>query len=84
MTSLSLQVRAQVLDVQLNEARVAASKAAPLRRDNSVDLTRAREETENALAMNQKLEEELSKRDVLIEVCIKISGYRFSFKFQHD
>jgi predicted nuclease with TOPRIM domain len=62
------QVRVQVLEQQLNEARVAAAKTLPARPDNSAELQRLREEMENALDMNQKLEEELSKRDELIEV----------------
>lgn len=62
------QVRVQVLEQQLNEARVAAARTLPPRQDNSAELQRLREETENALELNQKLEEELSKRDELIEV----------------
>lgn len=62
------QVRVQVLEQQLNEARVAAARTWPARQDNSAELQRVREEIENALDMNQKLEEELSKRDELIEV----------------
>lgn len=62
------QVRVQVLEQQLNEARVAAARTLPARPDNSGELQRLREEMENALDMNQKLEEELSKRDELIEV----------------
>lgn len=63
----ALEVRVQVLEQQLNEARVAAARTLPARPDNSAELQRLREETENALDMNQKLEEELSKRDELIE-----------------
>lgn len=62
------QVRVQVLEQQLNEARVAAARTLPARPDNSAELQRLREEIENALDINQKLEEELSKRDELIEV----------------
>lgn len=62
------QVRVQVLEQQLNEARVTAARALPSRPDNSLELQRMREEIENALDINQKLEEELSKRDELIEV----------------
>ena len=62
------QVRVQVLEQQLNEARVAAARTLPARQDNSAELQRLREDIENSLDMNQKLEEELSKRDELIEV----------------
>ena len=58
-----------MLEQQLNEARLAATKATSAREENLADVQRMREETENALAMNQKLEEELLKRDELIEVC---------------
>jgi len=63
------QVRVQVLEQQLNEARVAAARTLPARPENSAELRRFREDLENALDINQKLEEELSKRDELIEVC---------------
>lgn len=66
------QVRVQVLEQQLNEARMAASRAPPPRPDNSAELQRLREDVENALDINQKLEEELSKRDELIEVTLYI------------
>lgn len=58
-----------MLEQQLNEARLAATKATSAREENPAEVQRMREETENALAMNQKLEEELLKRDELIEVC---------------
>lgn len=58
-----------MLEQQLNEARLATTKATSAREENPAELQRMREETENALAMNQKLEEELLKRDELIEVC---------------
>lgn len=64
-----LQVRVQVLEQQLNEARLATTRATSVREENPAEVQRMREETENALAMNQKLEEELLKRDELIEVC---------------
>lgn len=63
------QVRVQVLEQQLNEARMAAARSLPARQENSAELQRMREEIENCLDINQKLEEELSKRDELIEVC---------------
>jgi hypothetical protein len=62
------QVRVQVLEQQLNEARMAAARSLPARQDNSAEFQRLREEADNALDINQKLEEELSKRDELIEV----------------
>lgn len=58
-----------MLEQQLNEARLATTKATSAREENPAEVQRMREETENALAMNQKLEEELLKRDELIEVC---------------
>lgn len=58
----------QVLEQQLNEARMAAARSVPARQDNSAEFQRLREEVENALDINQKLEEELAKRDELIEV----------------
>lgn len=62
------QVRVQVLEQQLNEARMAAARSVPARQDNSAEFQKLREEVENAVDINQKLEEELSKRDELIEV----------------
>ena len=62
------QVRVQVLEQQLNEARMTAARSLPAREDNSAEIQRLREETENAIDINQKLEEELLKRDELIEV----------------
>ncbi|KAG0578552.1 hypothetical protein M758_4G028600 [Ceratodon purpureus] len=63
----ALEVRVQVLEQQLNEARVAAARTLPARQDNLAEQQRLREEMENAIDINQKLEEELSKRDELIE-----------------
>lgn len=62
------QVRVQVLEQQLHEARVAAARTLPAMQDNAEEIQSLREETENALSLNQKLEEELLKRDELIEV----------------
>lgn len=68
MTLQGGQVRVQVLEQQLHEARVTAARTLPARQDNSEEIQSLREETENALSMIQKLEEELLKRDELIEV----------------
>jgi len=62
----ALEVRVQMLEQQLADAQEAATRARPMRPDDA-ELQKGREEIENALAMNQKLEEELSKRDELIE-----------------
>lgn len=68
LTLPRFQVRVQVLEQQLYEARMVAARPSPVRHDNSEELQSLREENENALSMNQKLEEELLKRDELIEV----------------
>lgn len=68
LTLPRLQVRVQVLEQQLYEARMVAARPSPVRHDNLEELQSLREENENALSMNQKLEEELLKRDELIEV----------------
>jgi hypothetical protein len=75
-TSVWMQVRVQMLEQQLADAQEAATRARPMRPDDA-ELQKGREEIENALAMNQKLEEELSKRDELIEVCslFKMNGW---------
>lgn len=65
-----------MLEQQLADAQEAAARARPMRLDDA-ELQKGREDIENALAMNQKLEEELSKRDELIEVCslFKMNGW---------
>jgi hypothetical protein len=69
-------VKVQMLEQQLADAQEAATSTRPMRLDDA-ELQKCREDIENALAMNQKLEEELSKRDELIEVCslFKINGW---------
>lgn len=75
-TSVLMQVKVQMLEQQLADAQEAATRSRPMRPDDA-ELQKGREEIENALAMNQKLEEELSKRDELIEVCslFKMNGW---------
>ncbi|XP_024370737.1 kinesin-like protein KIN-14A isoform X3 [Physcomitrium patens] len=63
----ALEVRVQVLEQQLHEARSAAASTLPAGQDNLAEIQMLREETENAVSINQKLEEELTKRDELIE-----------------
>jgi predicted nuclease with TOPRIM domain len=65
-TSVWMQVKVQMLEQQLADAQEAATSTRPMRLDDA-ELQKCREDIENALAMNQKLEEELSKRDELIE-----------------